>query len=223
MDHREPDDRCFLTACCSRCGLPELVLTKGLCEICGRLGPVVQQERLVKQERLRAAIEAAGHVLYAYDRILDKGVCTRRRPDYVFDAGTHFVVVECDEHQHKRGDYAGCEANRMREIAIALGLPTVFIRYNPDAYKTEGGQRGRAAPAAREKTLLLWLKHSMEVPPTQETPYIQVLYLYYDGWHSSEAAKLEPLPLDTEPATVPAPPLTDDELTSLSVSLGLDM
>ncbi len=213
-EHRSPDECCLLTGHCQKCGLPELRLDgSGLCELCGKLGPAYHKARMIKQERLRTTIEAAGYRLYSYDKVLDKGVCTRRRPDYVIDAGTHFVVIERDEHQHKRSDYAGCEANRMREIAIALGLPTIFIRYNPDAYKTANGQNGRAVEATREKTLLIWLRQAVSTPPEPTTQYIRVLYLYYDGWLSEEA-KLEDLPLEEARA--------GSDLTSTTVSQSVD-
>ena len=69
--------------------------------------------------------------------------CGSYRPDLLFDAGTHFVVVEIDEEQHKLITYNNrygniCERVRENNIFISLGLPTVFIRYNPDSYKIDG-------------------------------------------------------------------------------------
>lgn len=64
--------------------------------------------------------------------------CSRRRPDVMIDFGTHVVIVECDENQHKGYD---CENKRMMEIFQDCGSrPIVFIRFNPDAYE-EGGNK----------------------------------------------------------------------------------
>jgi hypothetical protein len=71
--------------------------------------------------------------------IFDKKVadgCSRRRPDVRIEFGTHTVIVECDEDQHKGYD---CENKRMMEIFQDCGSrPIVFIRFNPDQYEKEG-------------------------------------------------------------------------------------
>jgi hypothetical protein len=57
--------------------------------------------------------------------------CLKYRPDFLFDCNTYFVILEVDEFAHK--DYPkDCEEIRMNNIAFGLGLPTKFIRYNPD-------------------------------------------------------------------------------------------
>lgn len=68
------------------------------------------------------------------DRMIEHGVCFSYRHDFVFDCGTHFVVLEVDEGQH-RGYDTKCEDIRMINVYQSLGLTTKFIRYNPDAYK----------------------------------------------------------------------------------------
>jgi hypothetical protein len=182
------------------------------CNLCGGVA-AVKKRLMAKQLRLKKALEGAGYPLFSYDRIIDAG-CNRRRPDFVYDAGTHFVVVECDERQHTRGGY-GCERRRMWEIAQALGLPVAFIRHNPDAYKTRSGKRGTAAAATREKTLLAWLQHLMGAGPPAH--YLTALYLYYDGWSRGKPPALvevaHPVLNETpHPEPEEAPPrLTDDE------------
>jgi len=58
--------------------------------------------------------------------------CNKYRPDFVFDCNNYFVILEVDEFQHKYYD-AQCELTRMNNICFNLGLPCIFIRYNPDA------------------------------------------------------------------------------------------
>jgi hypothetical protein len=57
--------------------------------------------------------------------------CKVYYPDFLFDCNTFFIVLEVDEHAHSNYDKE-CEKIRENNISIQLGLPTVFIRYNPD-------------------------------------------------------------------------------------------
>ena len=70
-------------------------------------------------------------------RIVDG--CSRRRPDFLLDMGSHIVIVEVDENQHQDYD-CSCENKRLMEISQDLGhRPVVFIRFNPDEYETSDG------------------------------------------------------------------------------------
>jgi hypothetical protein len=70
----------------------------------------------------------------------DKRVeCHACRPDFVLDLGSHTVVVEIDENQHKSYD-TSCDNKRLMSIFQGLGSrPMVMIRFNPDSYT---GHRG---------------------------------------------------------------------------------
>ena len=57
--------------------------------------------------------------------------CGNFRPDFKIDCNTHYIIIEVDENQHKQYD-KNCELIRMNNIYIANGLPTIFIRFNPD-------------------------------------------------------------------------------------------
>ena len=56
--------------------------------------------------------------------------CKSYRPDFLIDCNNFFLIVECDENKHR--NYK-CEEVRMNDIIFQLGLPCVFIRYNPDS------------------------------------------------------------------------------------------
>ena len=70
----------------------------------------------------------------------DKRVeCHLYRPDFVFDMGSHTIVIEIDENQHKSYD-TSCDNKRLMSIFQGLGSrPMVMIRFNPDSYT---GHRG---------------------------------------------------------------------------------
>jgi hypothetical protein len=83
------------------------------------------------------------------DMVIDSS-CTRARPDFAYHCGTHIVIVEVDEEQHRSYNNCGFEKDekmkaeniRMYNIGnIFQGLPVVFIRYNPDDYKNSNNKK----------------------------------------------------------------------------------
>lgn len=71
--------------------------------------------------------------LDSYDVRINGG-CSNKRPDWFFDMGTHSIILECDENQH-RSNTQLCEEKREMEIFQDLGnRPIIFIRFNPDKY-----------------------------------------------------------------------------------------
>ena len=70
----------------------------------------------------------------------DKRVeCHLYRPDFVFDMGSHTVVIELDENQHEKYD-TSCDNKRLMSIFQGLGSrPMVMIRFNPDRYDDISG------------------------------------------------------------------------------------
>ena len=124
------------------------------------------------------------------DQIIDSS-CSKVRPDFVFDCGTHFVIIEVDEHQHK--SYSNCgstleerqkmENKRMFMIFQSFGGPrTAFIRYNPDVFRVND-KVVTMSDQKRHKCLLQWVKHYLKNQP--ENP-LEVKYLFYDGYDESD-------------------------------------
>jgi len=70
----------------------------------------------------------------------DKHVeCHRYRPDFVFDMGSHIIVIEIDENQHRSYD-TSCDNKRLMSIFQGLGSrPMVMVRFNPDRYDNVQG------------------------------------------------------------------------------------
>lgn len=65
----------------------------------------------------------------------DKRVeCHLYRPDFVIDMGSHTIVIEIDENQHKSYD-TSCNNRRLMSIFEGLcSRPMIMIRFNPDGY-----------------------------------------------------------------------------------------
>lgn len=221
--HRCFDDKNLIEGRCVSCGLECVLDKQGTCLLCGEAGKIKRQF-LDKQRRVKTVIEREFKV-ESYDKIIDSGVCSRKRPDFVIDGTYRKVVVEIDEYQHKRGNEYGpdCEYRRMWDITQALGMPTVFVRYNPDPYAGADGKRCDPAQSVREAALVSWIKTLLDREPPAGG-FASALYLYYDGFDVSEKAIEEVL---TDPMGMFSPPqkampaLTDDDLAELFAYLGV--
>jgi hypothetical protein len=74
-----------------------------------------------------------------FDWVIDRAIqdgCSKRRPDAIVDLGYQVLIVEVDEHQHTDYD-CSCENKRIMMLSEDVGhRPIVFLRFNPDNYKT---------------------------------------------------------------------------------------
>ncbi len=101
--------------------------------------------------------------------------------------GSHYVIVECDENQH-RDRPCECEQRRMIEIYQSLGgMRVLFIRYNPDGYKINGESQDTPERVRLDTLSRVLMEWSDRIP---EHP-LQVIYLYFDGC----AMDIIPLPV----------------------------
>ena len=67
--------------------------------------------------------------------------CSLRRPDLLLDLGSHIIIVEIDENKHTNYD-CSCENKRLMELSQDLQhRPIVFIRFNPDDYTNQEGEK----------------------------------------------------------------------------------
>ena len=191
---------------CGVCSVLEIVDQEGKCANCStylnaRL--YLRKQRLVKTW-LDGDVWLKAYE--SYDHIIDSGVCGKERPDFMWDAGTHKVILEVDEYQH--GDRDGvCEVNRMKNLTNSNGMPTYWIRYNPD------GEFQRVREQTRKNMLLAMLKEALSSVPKNGTEFCRVVYMFYDGKERSPMKVLDitpkPLLLDHPPAVVvvPVPPI----------------
>jgi hypothetical protein len=60
--------------------------------------------------------------------------CSKRKPDLLLDLGSHILMIEIDENQHKYYD-SSCETARLNELSIDVNHRSiVMLRFNPDSY-----------------------------------------------------------------------------------------
>ena len=74
----------------------------------------------------------------SFEWICDKivlGGKSKKRPDFLVRFKTHCVIVEVDENQHKIRHEN--DQSRTQQITDDLDTKVVFIRFNPDGYKTK--------------------------------------------------------------------------------------
>jgi len=134
--HKEKNEYNLVENECKSCGLL-MILSEN--QLCGYCDPTMIKNHILHKQRIVKKFLDDQNIKYtAYDKTIES--CGRERPDFLFDCGTHYVILEVDEHQHNLANYnkdnLNCETIRMRNIAESLGMKTVFIRYNPDKFKT---------------------------------------------------------------------------------------
>lgn len=103
-------------------------------------------------------------------------ICGNYRPDIRIDTGTHIVIVEIDENQHKQYD-SSCEIARMANIYQADGMRCVFLRYNPDKFM-HNGDNVDISDKKRLDILLSQVHHHSDNIPTEE---LTVYRMFYDN------------------------------------------
>lgn len=140
---------------------------------------------------------ATKYEIEIYDKIIDAS-CSKRRPDIVINAISHYIILEIDEFQHKRSGYTPeCEQRKMLEFFQSLGgIPVIFLRYNPDNYKPIKDQKMMNI-GDREKLLLKYLDVCYNsIPKLVPQDNSRIIHLFYDGFDQSKQYRLEHLNLD---------------------------
>jgi very-short-patch-repair endonuclease len=104
--------------------------------------------------------------------------------DFLFTYDTHYLIVECDEAQHKTNKYVNEDVERQREKIISdnVGLPCKFIRFNPSPYRNNG-KIIKISKNNRFKQLLNTIKKWGKEPLNSDN-YTEVMFLYYDDNHN---------------------------------------
>jgi hypothetical protein len=132
---------------CSKCQLcPSCQLWRTWGKLCGYCLPK-NKNKLYQKTKEYAVVKYLKDHLPDYDFIHNQSVgsdCTKSEkensnghlyPDIRYDCGHYHLIVEVDEHRH-RGENYKCDKQRMYDIIAKLGLPCIFIRYNPDSQES---------------------------------------------------------------------------------------
>ena len=117
---------------CKSCGLFMVNKKPHLCCYCN---PTSKLRQKTKEMLVVNHLQEKG-IKFSHNKSVGF-VCGNYRPDIKIDCGTHFIIVEIDEDQHRQYSER-CEIARMVNICQAEGLPCMFIRFNPDVYRIKG-------------------------------------------------------------------------------------
>jgi hypothetical protein len=186
-EHKLEDDINCVERKCVSCGILNILDPTGKCYACDP--NKYNTFRLAKQN---AVINFLSHKEdipkpTSCDTIAFDSECELKvRPDMLYDMGTHCVIIEIDENQHK-GNPELCECTRMVNIAEALMKPTFFIRYNPDDYKING-RKQTISDNSRREVLAEHLKFSLKYDPETIESYMKegsvfIKQLFYDDYN----------------------------------------
>jgi hypothetical protein len=102
--------------------------TNYLCSYCN---PDKSKHQKTKEMRVKTFLEENNYKFIHNKKCNLDNSCQTYYPDFIIDCNRFFLIIECDENAHSSYD-ADCEKIRENNICYALGLPCVFIRYNPD-------------------------------------------------------------------------------------------
>ena len=156
---------------CKSCGLFMVCKKPHLCSYCK---PNSTQKQRTKEMLVVDFLKENG-----YDFIHNKSVgyvCGNYRPDIKIDCGTHIVIIEVDENQHKSYEKS-CENVRMFNIAQAEGLNCTFLRYNPDTFRLSN-----KAKIVHTNTRLKILKEQIDKEINNiPNEVVKIIKLFYDN------------------------------------------
>ena len=121
---------------CPKCSLcPKCLIFRTCGRICFCCKYVNKKKSFIKEKELNV-VKFLKDNLPENEFIHNRSVgrdCTNGQlfPDIRFDCNNYNLIVEVDEYEHRGSDYE-CDKQRMYDIIAKLGIPCIFIRYNPD-------------------------------------------------------------------------------------------
>jgi Holliday junction resolvase len=177
-DHKLPTDNSVVERPCQKCNQVYLINEKtGMCNYCLELP--INTTRKFREERIGNLLRANGYQIILADQRIPGGNSSKR-PDFVVDHlhnNEYRLIIEVDEHQHELYSEED-ELNRMIEIHEDYNESSlIFIRYNPDSYKTDGNSLDQQ----RREGILIDLLNSFQNIQELKVPIV-VIYLFYDGF-----------------------------------------
>ena len=119
---------------CKSCKL--FLVKKKTNYLCSYCNPDKATKQKTKEMAVKTFLEENNYTFIHNKKCNLNDICQTYFPDFVIDCNTFFVILECDEYAHKSYEY-DCERIRENNICFALGLPCVFLRYNPDKKDVE--------------------------------------------------------------------------------------
>jgi hypothetical protein len=196
-EHSNNNEVCFVVSICKSCSYKDILTKEGLCISSCDITKSFEQNKYyikIKEEIMLKYIDEntviPNNILTIKDNVTLNSICNLYRPDRIYDCGTHMVIVECDEYQHKYKNYCNtfedlkqAELSRMHEIQNAAGIPCIFLRWNPDNFKIKGNLNKGYNMKERLKVLVKWIQYCFSLTPNKDLEPVQYKYLFYDDFN----------------------------------------
>jgi len=178
-EHKYEDEIDLIQRRCKACGILEVLNKDGYCYCQDK--ELFNRVRLAKQKTVKNYLDRNFKLKYqSYDKQIDGGLCGKERPDFLFDCGSFYLVLEVDEDQHEQRS-CECEQVRMINISQSLGSPTLFIRFNPDKYKIKDGGKMLSEKKRLDKLVeILNYYKDKGVEVFENNGFCLVCYMFYD-------------------------------------------
>ena len=162
---------------------------RGYCTRCfGKLfplDPLTFQIRCKTKETAVRDFINANYQGFQHDRPLFTGQCNcthRRRIDHRILIGNTLLAIETDENQHKSYEQMDEEA-RYNDLFMAYSGKWVYIRFNPDIYRSKKGKRKNPTISTRLYRLKEEIdKQIKRIKNGENTELVERVYLYYDNF-----------------------------------------
>lgn len=182
--HRFYDDIELVYKQCPRCkDKLYFPINRELCMNCGLYrGKTLYR---FKETMVKYMLQSNG-IAAVYDKaIVEYG--SEKRPDFLIQTNFGYIILEVDEHQHKKYNIAS-ESNRMQILYFDIKLlnpyaQVLFIRYNPNHYIS---QSDVVAPI-QNVYRLTYLHNLLQylIPLTTIGCEQGKIMLYYDGFNNN--------------------------------------
>jgi hypothetical protein len=194
-DHKTDDEIHLVAQKCSQCCKNDLLNKEGLCITYCAPNQLYQQNKKEKKKEMIVMnyldnnVKIENIINIRDDKVVNT-YCNYYRPDRIYDIGTHYVIIEVDEEQHK-GKRSSCskgeigELARMHEIQNAVGMNCIFLRFNPDTFKVNNKLQ-KVSINQRLKLLVKWIEKCVEMRPDKDLQPVKYKYLYYDDWNETD-------------------------------------
>jgi hypothetical protein len=197
IDHKTEDEIYLVAQKCIQCCNNDLLNKDGLCITYCVPNQLYQQVKREKKHEntvmnyLDKYVKLTNIIDIQDDRVINT-FCNHYRPDRMYDIGTHCIIIEVDEDQHK-GKRASCskgeigELARIHEIQNAIGINCIFLRFNPDNFKVNNKTK-KINMNERLKLLVKWIEKCESMIPQTDLEPVKYKYLFYDDWNETDVS-----------------------------------
>ena len=164
FEHKKENMIDVINKRCKSCNLFQVLKNNNyLCSYCNKEKP---KRFKTKENEVKQLLEL-NNIQFIHDKQVSNKCCYKYRPDFVVDCLYYYLIIEVDEDAHSSYDKE-CELIRMNNIQASMGLPTKFIRYNPD----KKGIRKNIKKKELLERVKEWMKKELEELKTEDPVYL---------------------------------------------------